>query len=281
MNNPKVIEEKQEYKNKRIEELGLTKEKIAENKKLIAEVSADKAQELAQKLTKKIGSKYYNENDDKKYDEVLALIKEGANLDYENEKGNFPLIVCARKGYLKTFITLLKFGANIHKVNKNKTTLAMSSARNGWSDILEITILLDVDLNALCDDGDTALIMAKRHGRTKCFEMLVNNNVILNTKNCLNLTSYQIQNISGGDKIDDAKYYAAIPTTPLEGTIHEDAMDLIEEATCKLNEIKEASIYLTPPPETEEEPKSNLSFAKFDLPDELTQGNINTNFKVK
>lgn len=213
----------------------------------------------------------------------MKLIKDGADINYENDKGNFPLILCARKGYIKTFITLLKFGADIKKTNKNKTSIVMSSARHGHLTILEIAILLGCDINLLCFDADTALIMAKRHGNESCFNILVENNAILNIKNYANLTSYEIKKADTNTNIDDAKYYAKVPESPYSGTVHQDAVDLIEEAKRQLMQIKETSALLTPiiNEPVESVTNSPLSFTNVDLPEELTQENINTNFKVR
>lgn len=278
MNNPSIIEEKELARKEQLEKLGLTEENIAKNKKLIAEVDEAKANELGEKLVKLIGKKDYNEDNETTFQEVLTLIKDGANLSFESSKGNFPLILCAKKGYIKTFITLLKFGANIHQVNKNDTSVVMSSARNGYIAILDISLLMGVDVNAVCYDADTALNMAKRHGNEECFEMLINHNAILNIKNFLNLTSYEIQNEDGGDNIEDAKYYSQVPKNPVLEVTHEDAMDLINEAKLKLCTIAES---LDVPINEESQTDGSLNFETYDLPDEMTQSNINLGFKVR
>lgn len=278
MNNPKVVEENKRSRQERIKELGLSQEQIEKNRKLIANVDESKAKELGEKLVKFICKKNYNEEDDATFQEVLTLIKDGADLNFETSKGNFPLLQCARKNYQKTFITLLKFGADIFKVNKNDTNVVMSSARNGNYTILGISILMGVPVNDLCNDNDTALIMAKRHGQKLCFDTLIKNNAILNIKNYLNLTSYDIQNTDGGVNIDDSKYYVKVPTNPASQVLHEDAMDLILAATSDLCDFRETLPIQTSeelPDTTESDNKSTISFA------EELQGNININFKVR
>lgn len=269
MNNPSIIEQRELAHKELLEKLGLTREQIEKNKELITSVDEAKAAELGKELVLLIGKKGYDEEDEKTYQELLTLIKNGANLSFESSKGNFPLLLCAKKGYLKTFITLLKFGANIHQINKNKTSVAMSSARHGHNHILEIAILMGVDINALCFDADTALIMAKQHGMEECFKTLIDNNAILNIKNYLNLTSYDVKNVDGGANIDDSKYYAEVPKSPLSLTNHEDAMDLINEAKSKLAAIKEdAYLSSVTPEETLNDTEQTKSY-------------INFNFKVK
>lgn len=278
MNNPSVVEEKEIARKEQLEKLGLTEENIANNKKLISVVDEEKANELGEKLVKLIGKKGYDENNDTTYQEVLTLIKDGANLSFESSKGNFPLLFCARKGYIKTFITLLKFGANAHQVNKNKTTIVMSSARHGYPEILCISLLMGVDVNVIDYEGETALVMAKRHGMKECFEILIDHNAILNIKNYLNLTSYEIKNEDGEDNIDEAKYYSQVPKNPVLEVTHEDAIDLINEAKLKLCTISES---LDVPINEEPQTDGNITFETYDLPDEMTQSNINLDFKVR
>lgn len=280
MNNPNVIKENELARQKELEKLGLTPEQIEKNKALIAKVDEAKAKELGEELVKLIGKKAYNEEDDATYQKVLTLIKDGADLNFETEKGNFPLLQCARKNYQKTFITLLKFGANIFKVNKNETNVVMSSARHGNFTILNISILMGVPVNNICALADTALIMAKKHGMQTCFEILVKHNAILNIKNDLNLTSYDIKNIDGGANIDDSKYYIKVPTNVSAQVLHEDAMDLIYQASSELCAIRETldipTLEETPiASESDNQSQSTMSF------DSESQGNININFKVR
>lgn len=271
MNNPSLIETNNLSRQKKLEELGLTPEKINQNKELIKIVLPSDAGNTGYKLILLISEKKYDEENEEKYNKLLEYIKDGANLSYETAKGNFPLLICAKKGYLKTFLTLLKFGANINQVNKNKTSVIMAAARHGYVDILEISILMGGDVNALCFDGDTALMMAKRHGMEKCYQILIKNNALISTQNCLNQTSLDI-NTNGSVEIDDTKHYSEVFKIRSAHIIYKEAMNLISEATNRLNEIMgDIPVEMEDISGVIEEKKDEV----------LEQDNINHNFKVR
>lgn len=267
---------------------GLDEESIAKNKLLIAEVTPEVAKEKGKELVSFIASKKFTDSPTD-LDKVINLIKEGADLSYQTEKGNNSLLVCARKGYTSTFITLLKFGADINIVNKNQTTCIMSSARHGHETILLISIYMGGDVNARDFTGESAIIMAKRHGMSNTYNILAKNGAYLDIKNLCNLTSYDYKNIDGGAEVDDRKYYATNSQTIIRETTHEDVMDLINDAKDKLKAIMsdipdiETPDVETPNSEPEENTESNgnISFENIDLPESLKQGNINLNFKVR
>lgn len=236
MNDVEVVFENAKKREKRLEELGLTKESIEENKKQIAEVDESKAEELGKKLVSKLGSKDYDEEGNK-FDEVLKLIKDGANLNYVSSKNNYPLYLCARKGYIKTFITLLKFGADINCVNKYLRTTIMTAAREGQLEILDIAILVGGDINALSFDGYTALMSAKRHGQQFCYDRLIKENAIIGTKNYLNLSGRSIENIDGNFNISDDHYYAEEEYVPYKAIVSETLSDSIDDAREKLRNL--------------------------------------------
>lgn len=236
MNDVEVVFENIEKKQKRLEELGLTKEAIEENKKLIKEVDASKAKELGKELVKKISSKDYNE-ESSKFDEVLSLIKGGADLSYISIKDNTPLILAARKGYLKTFITLLKFGADVNHTNKYGTTPIMSAARHGNTEILDIAILVGGDVNTICMDGDTALMQAKRHGQQFCYDRLIKANARIGVKNYLNQTGRDIKNIEGDFNISDDHHYAGDEYIPFTTVVPDTIKESLDDARQKIRNL--------------------------------------------
>ena len=235
MNNVEVIEENEINRLERLEELGLTEEKINENKKSITKVDAEKADELGKKLVSKIGSKDYNE--DKELDDIIKLIKDGANLNYLSNNHNSALLLCARKGYLETFITLLKFGADINQHNDRLTTPLMSAARHGEKEILSIAILVGADINARCFDGDTALMSAKRHGQTLCYLELIRANAIISVKNHLNQTCRAIQNMDGEENIEDEEFYAEEEYIPYKDIASQVLSEALDDARMSLHEL--------------------------------------------
>lgn len=201
---------------------------IKEFRSKIKQVSQEESDALGKELFEMIFKKDFNDD----YEKALDLIYKGANVEYKNKtKGNFALIICARKDYFKTFLLLLRAGANVNQVNNFLTTSAMASARHGNSDILEILILMDADINARCLDGDTAIMSAKRHTRVGCFYRLEQAHAYLNNRNLYNQTIEDLHGVYSdlGDNTSDSGLWV-----PEE----QDPFALIEEAEQKLKKLK-------------------------------------------
>ena len=172
MNNVDIILLEQQ-RNEKLKSYELDQESINNFKSKIKIVSEEEKETLGKKLFDIINSKAFEEETD--YEKVIELVYNGANIEYKDEsKGDFALLRCARKNYLKTFLILLRAGANIDQKNNYLTTATMASARHGNKEMLEILILMNADINAKCKDGDNALISARNHHQVDCFYMLVN-----------------------------------------------------------------------------------------------------------
>ena len=165
----------------RKKELGIDEESIKEFKEKIKNVSNDEAGKLGNELVDKL----LDEDDNENYEEFLKLIMSGANVNFKNTEYNlsFPLIICARNNFLKTFITLIKAGADINMVTDFGMTSAMIATTCGNKEILEILILLGADINLKNFNGDTALSLASLYEKKECFDMLVEAGAHLNSTN--------------------------------------------------------------------------------------------------
>ena len=154
------------------------------------------------------------------------LISKGADVNYKSEpKGDFPLLICARKGYDEMAALLINSGADVNLANNYGTTALMAAARHDNAKLCTVLIRLGADVNASCKDGDTALFSAKMHGNDDCVKLLVQHNACLYHKN------------EKGESVLDVRGSATVikKYIPKEETIaevtHEDAMKLIEEAS--------------------------------------------------
>lgn len=232
MNNTSIIdlEKSREEKKKKY---GLDSEGISEFRSKIKVVSEEEADRLGKEMFDCIAKKGFNDN----LDSIMNYIYNGANIEYKNEKkGDFSLLICARKGYFKTFLALLKAGANVNQTNNFLTTATMAAARHGFKDILELLILMGADVNAICKDGDTALISAKRHDQVECFNMLVNNNASLFHQNLMQETVLEIKS---SKPFDLSQFAKATTVRTKVGATAEEAEGLIDEAAKALKKILE------------------------------------------
>lgn len=232
MNNADIL--KIEIERKQVlEKYGLDEESIKIFREKISNLSEEESQSLGQELFELISKKGYNE--DSELDRVIELIYKGANIEYKNEKkGDYSLLICSRKNYLKTFIVLLKAGANVNQLNNYLTTSTMAAARHGNKEILELLILMKADVNARCLDGDNAVMTAKRHNQIECFNILMNAHAYLNNRNLTNQTILDID--SKADFGILSLSHSLRQDTP-EETTYEDAELLLDEAFKKMESI--------------------------------------------
>lgn len=203
---------------------GLDQEGITEFRSKIKKVSDEEKSRLGKEMFDMIAKKGFNDD----YEKVIEYIHKGADIEYKNDtKGDFALLICARKGYFKTFLALLKAGAEVNQTNNFLTTAAMASARHGYKDMLELLIILGADINACCKDGDNALISAKRHNQTECFDLLVRNNAHIFHRN---LMQESVLEIKSTKPFDLSHFSSPSSVVTKIGADHEEASALIEEA---------------------------------------------------
>lgn len=224
MNNTSLLfleKQKQEW----LKKYGLDSKSILSFRAKIKQATKEVQESLGEELLKLISKKSFQDD----YEKALELIYRGANIEFKNEKkGDFPLLICARKNYVKTFFALIKAGANVNQTNNYLTTATMASARHGNKEILQTLILLNADINARCLDGDNAIMSAKRHEQVECFQMLVNAQAYLNNQNLQNQTLFDLP---GNIEIN--------PFLLEDYSIPEpDPLVLLEEAQLKLIKIK-------------------------------------------
>ena len=223
----------------KLREQGLKKnklDKVERDKfqKKIKNVSEEEANKLGKELYDMV---VISKESDEDIEKIVTLIYNGANLEYkESRKGDFALLVCARKNKRSIAYTLLRAGADVNQKNKYLTTATMAAARHGAKEILETLILLGADVNARCLDGDTAIMSAKIHNQQECFDILVKNGAYLTHRNNANKSLLDIDGKVDFDfnSIDISQIMAS-----KKSVSEDDTKNLIEEAKQKLKSIRE------------------------------------------
>lgn len=233
MNNADII--KIEIERKQVlEKYGLDENSIKNFRTKISKVSEEESNVLGQELFELISKKDYSE--DKELDKVVELIYKGANVEYKNEnKGDYSLLTCSQKNYLKTFIVLLKSGANINQTNNYLITSTMVAASYGNKEILELLILMKADINARCLDGENAIMNAKRYNQIDCFNILIDANAYLNNRN---LTNQTILDIDSKTNFGILSLSHSLRQDILEDVTFEDTEVLLDKAKQKFNQLK-------------------------------------------
>lgn len=221
---------------KKLEEYKLDEKSITEFKSKIKEVDDETKNSLGKELFSLIYSKEkFSKVTDEFTNKVIELIVSGADIEYKDEnKGDFPLLLCARKEFLEIAYILLRAGANVNQVNKYLTTSTMAAARHGYKELLELLILLGADVNAKCLDGDNALMSAKRHGQQECFDILVHAQTHLTHRNIANQSILDLS----GNVIFDPNFLETPSFSEINHSASEDDVkELIDEAEKKFNEL--------------------------------------------
>ena len=218
-----------------LKEFHLSSDDLNEARSKIKIIDEDESNKLGKELFEMLTNKTVKYQD-YNFDEVIELIYKGANINYKDEeKENFPLLVCARKGFTKTAFALIRLGADVNLVNNYLTTATMAAARHGNTRLLKILILMGADVNAKCKDGDTALMSAIIHKQSDCAAMLINAQASLNQKNLLNNTAIDMDSkniLKQSELKEDFNNQKNISVS------HEDALNLIDEAEKKFNKLK-------------------------------------------
>lgn len=152
-----------------LKKFGIDDETIKEYKSKIKQKG--NRDELSKELYDLISSKNFNEKES--VEKITELIITGADVDYhEEKKGNFPLLICCRKGYEVLFTMLIRFGADVNNKNNYGTTALMAASIHGYYSLVDLLIEKGADIDARCIDGDNSLDSAKRHNELDCIRSL-------------------------------------------------------------------------------------------------------------
>lgn len=96
----------------------------------------------------------WNEGD---LEEVVKLLKAGADVNQADDNGATALSWAACKGQLEILGKLLDAGANVNQASKVGMTTMMHAAREGYEEIVAELLKRGADVNQVDDDGNTAL----------------------------------------------------------------------------------------------------------------------------
>ncbi|KAI8333604.1 ankyrin repeat-containing domain protein [Chlamydoabsidia padenii] len=90
------------------------------------------------------------------YDEVASLVKQGANVNSEDNKQWTPIHEAARHGHLAIVRLLVQHGADINHAGYQGTSVLHHACRSGHDQVVDFLIEQGVDIHAVNDAGKTA-----------------------------------------------------------------------------------------------------------------------------
>ncbi len=111
---------------------------------------------------------------------VKILIDANCSLEVQDDKGNTPLLFLSRWGGDPDILELLLGkGCNVNAVNEEGRTALMEAAYRGHSHILNELINAKANLEAKSPEGETAIFFAVKGKKYECVKMLINANADL------------------------------------------------------------------------------------------------------
>lgn len=123
-------------------------------------------------------------------DEVLKLLKQGANIDAQDERGRTPVMAATHGNKPETVKALIEAGANIHIQDGRQDNPFLYAGAEGLLDILKLTIDAGANPKLTNRYGGTALIPAAERGHVEIVkELLARTKVDVNHINRLGWTA--------------------------------------------------------------------------------------------
>ena len=89
----------------------------------------------------------------------VFLVKYGANADFQNLRGETPLMVASRKGRVDVVSFLVEHGADMNLQNKKGLTALMTACLFNFVDVVNFLVEHGANVNLQSKDGDTALFL--------------------------------------------------------------------------------------------------------------------------
>jgi ankyrin repeat protein len=106
------------------------------------------------------------------YDALKIIISYGANLEEKfDSTGMTALLICALIGRLECAKLLIENGANVDATDKESRTALILAAIEGNAEI--ISLLIENKANVNGGRQDTALMTAASYGQTECAKLLL------------------------------------------------------------------------------------------------------------
>ena len=113
---------------------------------------------------------------------VKSLLDKGADINFQNTRGDTALMLSMIKGDQKTVSTLLTNGARIHTKRNDGWTASMVAALNGHTRIMEILLDKGANVDAKGNSGQTLLITAAYGGHFDTVKLLLSKGANIDAK---------------------------------------------------------------------------------------------------
>ncbi|MBI4852851.1 MAG: ankyrin repeat domain-containing protein [Acidobacteria bacterium] len=162
-------------------------------------------------------------NSKEKPEIIYLLLKNGANVNVDNENGWTPLMEAVSQNDLDTTSLLIDYGADVNASNSIGWTPLMQASRNGNLDIVELLLNKNADVNKLNKMEQPALMLSVEYGHPFITKALLEKNASINLIDYRDLTPLSIVAKAGDSytssllikKGADVNYQTPLGVTPL------------------------------------------------------------------
>ncbi len=110
---------------------------------------------------------------DNNFSEVARLIKEGANLEAKDKRGETPLVIASYLHHPEVIKALIKAGADFEAKNRFGATPLHSSVLSESAEITQLLIYSGANIEAKDVNGDTPLTISVKCGHTEITQLLL------------------------------------------------------------------------------------------------------------
>jgi len=111
---------------------------------------------------------------------LKILIDNGANINHINKWGNNGFMMACYNGKIDTLKILIDNGANINHINERGNNGFMIACRNDFVDVVKLLINKVTNINHVNFDGITALALACQYDRFEIVKLLIIHGVDIN-----------------------------------------------------------------------------------------------------
>jgi ankyrin repeat protein len=145
--------------------------------------------------------KLYNGVYANNYKMVESAFKEGANVNYKNDNGEWFLMVASENGNARMVNLLLEKGIDVNVTDHYNNTALSIAVRNRKHDVVKLLLEKGADINKANNDDDTPLIHAISFGHVEIVKMLLEHPVIIEPYNDEKYGEIELAEDSGQDEI--------------------------------------------------------------------------------
>ncbi|KFN01788.1 ankyrin repeat family protein [Bacillus clarus] len=115
---------------------------------------------------------------------AMKLIKDGANINVEGDKGETPLLAATYQNHVETVKALISAGADIEIQDDKQNSPLLYASKEGYTDIVKLLIDAGTNTKETTRSGGTALIPAAERGHVEVVkELLERTDIDVNYKN--------------------------------------------------------------------------------------------------